>query len=147
MAIEAIRTRVNEFDAALLVQLDNGNFQVDHPNPVFYLQDDVDAHNGAADGTIPLDAEYRDMNQPAKSDADDVAFETFDQYLQSEFYVNKDGDVATAKVVKRARDNNGNPIGKRRANPLLDTCEYECELDDGSLMRHHANVIAENILA
>jgi hypothetical protein len=56
------------------------------------------------------------MNQPAKSDADDVEFKTFDQYLQSEFYVNKDGHVATAKVVKRARDNNDNPIGKRHAN-------------------------------
>lgn len=49
-----------------------------------------------------------------------------------------------ANVVKRARDNNGNPIGKRHANPLLDTREYECELlEDWSFMRYHANVIAE----
>ena len=40
-----------------------------------------------------------------------------------------------------------NPIGKRNANPLLDTREYDCELEDGSLMRYHANVIAENIFA
>ncbi len=35
MTIEAIRARVNEFDAALLVRLDDDNFQLDHPNPVF----------------------------------------------------------------------------------------------------------------
>jgi hypothetical protein len=79
--------------------------------------------------------------------ADKIEFETFDQYLNSEFMVNKDGKTAVAKVVKRARDNNGNPIGKRHANPLLDTREYECALEDGSLMRYHANVIAENFFA
>jgi hypothetical protein len=87
------------------------------------------------------------MSQPAKQDADDIEFETFDQYLNSEFMVNKDGENSMAKVVKRARDNNGNPIGKRNANPLLDTREYECELEDGSVMRYYANVIAENIFA
>ncbi|KAI2494561.1 Reverse transcriptase (RNA-dependent DNA polymerase) [Fragilaria crotonensis] len=101
----------------------------------------------AADDDIPPDAEYGDMNQPAKRDADDIEFDSFDQYLNSEFLVNNDGETAMARVVKRARDNNGNPIGKRHPNPLLDTREYECELEDGSLMRYHANVIAENIFA
>ena len=70
-----------------------------------------------------------------------------DQYLNSEFMVNQDGDVATAKVIKRAKDNSGNPIGNRHAIPLLDTREYECELEDGTVMRYNANVIAENIFA
>ena len=30
---------------------------------------------------------------------------------------------------------------------MLDTREYECELEDGSMTRYHANVIAENIFA
>ena len=146
MATDAIRDRVSAFDADLLIRLNDDNFQLDHPNPVFYLQDDVYFDDAAADD-IPSDAEYGDMNQPAKRHADEIEFETFDQYLNSEFMFNKDGETAMAKVVKRARDNNGNPIGKRNANPLLDTCEYDCELEDGSLMRYHANVIAENIFA
>ena len=55
--------------------------------------------------------------------------------------------MATAKVIKRAKDNEGNPIGKRHTNPLLDTREYECELEDGTVMRYNANVIAENTFA
>ena len=55
--------------------------------------------------------------------------------------------MATAKVIKRAKDNSGNPIRKRHANPLLDTHKYESELEDGTVMRYNANVIAENIFA
>ena len=62
--------------------------------------------------------------------------------------MNQDGETATSKIIKQAKDNNGNPIGKRNANPLLDTREYECEeLEDGIVMRCNANVIAENIYA
>ncbi|KAI2507370.1 Reverse transcriptase (RNA-dependent DNA polymerase) [Fragilaria crotonensis] len=147
MAIDAIRDQVSAFDNDLAIRMNDENFQLDHPNPVFYLQDDVPFEADAADDDIPPDAEYGDMNQPAKRDADDIEFDSFDQYLNSEFLVNNDGETAMARVVKRARDNNGNPIGKRHPNPLLDTREYECELEDGSLMRYHANVIAENIFA
>ena len=147
MATDAIRDRVRTFDVELVTRLNDENFQLDHPNPVFYLQDDVDDIHDTAGDNIPPHAEYGDMNQPAKEDADDIEFETFDRYLNSEFMVNKDGEQAMAKVVKRARDNNGNPIGKRHTNPMLDTREYECELEDGSMTRYHANVIAENIFA
>jgi hypothetical protein len=147
MATDAIRDRVRTFDVELVTRLNDENFQLDHPNPVFYLQDDVDDIHDTAGDNIPPHAKYGDMNQPAKEDADDIEFETFDRYLNSEFMVNKDGEHAMAKVVKRARDNNGNPIGKRHTNPMLDTREYECELEDGSMTRYHANVIAENIFA
>ena len=147
MATDAIRARVSIFDATLLTRLSDDNFHIEHPNPVFYLQDDIDVDDASAVANIPADAEYGDMNQPAKLDADDIEFDSFDQYLNSEFMVNQDGDIATAKVVKRAKDNSGNPIGKRNANPLLDTREYECELEDGTMMRYNANVIAENIFA
>jgi hypothetical protein len=146
MATEAIRNRVTHFDTTLLTRLHDDNFQLHHPNPVFYLQDDPDAVDPAADN-IPADAEYGDMNQPAKLEADDIEFDSFDKYLNAEFGVNRDGETAIAKVIKRAKDNTGNPIGKRHSNPLLDTREYECELEDGTLMRYNANVIAENIFA
>ena len=39
------------------------------------------------------------MIQPGKSDADDIEVDSFNQYLSAEFVVNRDGDVATAKVI------------------------------------------------
>ena len=86
------------------------------------------------DKTRPFGIVTEDQEIPFQMDGTPVYFETR-------------GETAIAKVVKRAKDNNGNPIGKRNANPLLDTRDYECELEDGSVMRYNANIIAENIFA
>jgi len=41
----------------------------------------------------------------------------------------------------------GNPIGVRNNNPILDTREYEVEMPDGSTAAYAANVIAENLFS
>jgi hypothetical protein len=51
------------------------------------------------------------------------------------------------KVVKRARDSNGNLIGKTHLNPLLNTALYEVEFADGTSEAYAANVIAESLYA
>ena len=58
----------------------------------------------------------------------------------------RDGHTfATGRVVKRARDDTGELIGKTNSNPFLDTSVYEVEFEDGAVEKYHANVIAENI--
>ena len=148
MATDAMKTRMRAFDENLLTRLDDANFQLDLPGNLFYLQDDDnDPAPDPLDAAIPTDAEYGDMLQPTKPDADEIEHETYDQYIGAEFLVNDNGDTVAAKVTKRARDNEGKPIGKRNANPLLDTREYDCVFDDGKVYRYNANVIAENIFA
>jgi hypothetical protein len=144
MAADAMKARVATFDERLLTRLDDENFQLALPNHVLYLQDD-DVPDDPSLQAIPPDAEYGDMLQASKPDADEIEFDTFDQYLGAEFLVNSNGETAMATVSKRVKDNDGNVIGKRNANPLLDTREYECTLEDGSVYRYNANVIAENI--
>jgi hypothetical protein len=73
------------------------------------------------------------MIQPPKSDAKDIEYETFDRYIGAEFMVNSNGESIPAKVIKRSRDNDGKPISKKHSNPLLDSREYECILDNGTL--------------
>ena len=87
---------------------------------------------------IPPDVEYGDMLQEPKSDADEVEFETFDQYVGAEFLANLNDETSMATVTKHVKDNNGNAIGKKNANPLMDTSEYECTLEDGSVYRYIA---------
>jgi hypothetical protein len=41
------------------------------------------------------------------------------------------------------RDTNGNPIGLVNANPILDTCKYDLEFDDGDDTTINVNLIAE----
>jgi hypothetical protein len=71
------------------------------------------------------------MLQPApKAEADESEFETFDQYLKAEFLVSANGKTTMTTITKRARDNDVNVFGKSNTNPLLDTCEYECTVED-----------------
>jgi hypothetical protein len=51
------------------------------------------------------------------------------------------------RITKRARDENGNPIGRRHNNPIMDTRVYEVEFSDGTTDEFHANVIAENLFS
>ena len=50
-----------------------------------------------------------------------------------------------ARVVKRIKDNEGNPIGMANKNPILDTRVYEIEFQDGFCQPVAANIIAENL--
>jgi hypothetical protein len=47
----------------------------------------------------------------------------------------------------RARGNDGNAIGRKHSNPLMDTRIYDCELGDGTVYRYSENVIVENIFS
>ena len=148
MATDEMKNRVHTFDSNLTDRLADDNFAVLLPNQhVFYLQDDDDPTPAPGSVNIPPDVEYGDMLQNDKLEADDTEFESFDKYLGAEFFVNADGESVSAKVVKRARDNDGNAIGKQHSNPLMDTRAYDCELGDGTVYRYTANVIAENIFA
>jgi hypothetical protein len=39
--------------------------------------------------------------------------------------------MTRGEVIRRRRDSNGNPIGRRNLNPILDTREYEVLFPDG----------------
>ena len=52
-----------------------------------------------------------------------------------------------AKVTKRLRDADGIPIGTANENPILDSCMYEVEYQDGTKASLAANYIAENLFA
>ena len=52
-----------------------------------------------------------------------------------------------ARVVKRARTDDGKAIGTAHSNPILDTRAYEIEFADGTRDKVTANIIAENMYA
>ena len=57
------------------------------------------------------------------------------------------GSLARGRVVKRKRDQEGNPTGRAHENPILDTRQYEVEFDDGSIDEYTTNIIAESMIA
>ena len=78
-------------------------------------------------------------------EADEYTPETYDNYLMVKCLLPRGGEQHKGTVKSRAKDCNGNPIGTRNENPVLDTRQYEVEFLDGSTETYDANVIAENI--
>ena len=52
-----------------------------------------------------------------------------------------------ARVTKRLKDNDGNPIGKSNKFSILNTRQYEVEFKDGYKEALSANLIAQNIFS
>lgn len=140
---EVVKKRLALFDEAIDKQLRNPTIVNQHN--VFYLEDQPDPAD-----TAPWYNEFNPNHQEStvitpKPNTDD---ESFDQYLNAEILIDRGGDEKVhARVTKRARDNDGNPIGIRNSNPLLDTRIYECVTEDGVSERYTANQIAQNIYA
>jgi hypothetical protein len=71
--------------------------------------------------------------------------DSFDEYLNAQVVLPKGDHMVQGEVVRRRRDSNGQPIGKRNLNPILDTREYKVLFPDGSAQLYLANTIAENL--
>ena len=55
--------------------------------------------------------------------------------------------LAQGIVTKRARDNDGNVIGRAHDNPILDTRRYVVAFDNGEEAELSANAIAQSMYA
>jgi hypothetical protein len=132
-----IQTKVRDFEEAVKARLSEDNFVIEEPG-FFYMDDDDDDR---IDRVIPTDEEDGDLIQESMPDIDDV--ELYDKYLNAEFVINRGDEPVRVRVNKRARTDNGNVIGQSHKNPMFDTREYKCILDDGTIERYSTNIIAE----
>lgn len=71
--------------------------------------------------------------------------ESYDEYLSAQVILPCGDTMQHGEVVRCRQDHGGRPIGKRNANPILDTREYEVQFPDGSQQSYMANKIAENL--
>jgi hypothetical protein len=60
-------------------------------------------------------------------EAHDYMPEAYDKYLTAEVLLPNMETVTKAKVIGCKRDSDGNPVGWKNSNPILDTREYEVE--------------------
>ena len=153
MAKPGIKTQVDEFNAKLEERLDDTKFIISQ-DKVEMDMDDIhdDINNNAATygdgGRTPEDTEEKEP----RVEPGDVEPEIYDKYIGAEIILDHDeaneSNIVTrqkATVVRRVVDESGTPVGSAHNNPLLDTREYEIELEDGTTDRIFANKIAENL--
>jgi hypothetical protein len=86
-----------------------------------------------------------EMEETNAVEQDDYTYDAYDQFAMAELLLPHGDEMVHGKVMKRARGEDGNLIGKRNANPILDTREYEVEMPGGSVAEYGVNVIAENL--
>ena len=67
--------------------------------------------------------------------------------INVEIDIQTGGVLKHGRVKKRARDKEGNLIGKKNMNPILDTSAYLVEFNDGDSQEIAANVILENLMS
>ena len=79
------------------------------------------------------DSEMEPFDEEAvKPEADEFTPEAYDEYLTARVMVPRGGEATSAIVRRRKRDHDGQPIGLRNTNPIMDTREYEVEFPDGT---------------
>ena len=128
-----ITRRLKELDDSINHRIGDDTVDTAPPDP-----DDV-LHPGEDEGLeLP-------PNQGGSLELHDVTPEELDEYLSKELLIPRGGDMVRARVLKRTRDGDGIPIGRRHHNPILDTRQYEVEFPDGSVDMYTANTIAENL--
>ena len=150
------KRQVEEFDQHLRERLDDDKFFLESSEGDYHLDDVYDDSAVYGDPevdnpfTTPSQAEY-DVPEE-RADMDDVSPEQYDQLIGAEFLIDPataegQGHCATrtARVIARATDHLGNPLGRPHANPMMDMREYDVEYEDGTTDRYLANQIAENL--
>ena len=143
-----IMQRIDDFNRRLETRLDDTSFvlpggDIDdfYPNDIYNIPVLGNAKNG--------DPENGNNVMHERPEADDI--DSYDNLIGATFLLDplkSPDNVATkATVIRRKTDHLGNPLGKAHANPLLDTREYEVELEDGTYDSYFANTIAENLFS
>ena len=69
----------------------------------------------------------------------------YDQYISASVIPPKYYGFSRELVTRQKRDSDENIIASRYSNPLLDTCIYEVQFQDGSISEYVANLIAGNL--
>ena len=72
---------------------------------------------------------------------------SYDQLINAEVLLAQGEHFKSAKVLGRAKDQDGNLSGTYDDNPMLNTMVYNVEFPDGMIKEYSANVIAENMYA
>ena len=136
-----VQTKLVELDLAVAEKIGNSIEDVDDALIGLFpeIPDDIFLPDNETGDHEPVD-ESEEIPE-----ADQFTPEAYDEYLTAKVWLPNMGEITKAKVMARKRDADGNPVGLRNANPMLDTRQYEVEFADGATDVFTANLIAENL--
>lgn len=121
------------------------SFNFDQPDGICYRLF-VDDDPSDDDNVLPYGQEVIDASA---KEIDEACLEAMDEHIGAKVIVPGHDNVTPilAEVKHRKRDDNGNPVGTKNDNPILDTRVYQLEFPDGRVDEYSLNLIAENMMA
>jgi hypothetical protein len=132
---DKMKAKMEAYDNEVNGRLHDDGFECRHKyKNEFYIDDN--------------DEEVADPEEPNEAaEADEFTPEGYDEYIGAQRMVPFPDGRMQGKIVKRAKDNNGNPIGRRHDNYLLNARRYKVELANGTVDEYYASGIAENLFS
>ena len=100
---------------------------------------DIKNNDYLDDAIIPKDPKI------AAPKADEMDHDVYDGYIQAKVKLMRNGVKQAGRVIARKKDGDNRPVGRKHANPLLDTREYVVDFANGSSKAYSTNVIAKSI--
>ena len=147
-----IAAQITLFYQALPERLENTNFIIDdlhgfgveHEGSDMTQWDTCDKAYGD-NNTNPTETEYGKIMEEPHPNVDNIG--SFNKHIGVTVKINDENNsgVNIDTVKRRATDANGFAIGQAHNNPLLDTRNYEVELEDGTTDSYFANFVAYNM--
>ena len=147
---------VKEYDekVSAIMKDDQNVLAIDNIEQNYLLEDPnlwEEFHKSLSNGDIPEADEANglegtnDVTHNQEPTPDTIG----DTYLSAELAIPRHGYEYPqyAKVIKRRKDQEGNPVGVANNNPILDTREYVVEFMDGHEETMTANLIAEHLFS
>ena len=143
--LKTVETRqiFDELDKSIDEKLDDTKHLVQNPSDIDILfEEDFDEEDEGIDNPEPFQPEL----VAGDVDTEDQEVSTYDQYIGAELILDAgpEGSPRRGTVVKRARNSDGNLIGRGHGNPILDTRRYIIDVE-GQQQEYAANQIAENL--
>jgi len=129
--LPTIKTKMEEFDARVKEKLKEEWHREQAPAAGLTLDDEDDVNDK--------------LEEEGKMEKDDFTDDSYDTYLGAELLVPSVDNFIVGRVVKQVRDGDGNPVGQRHNNPILDTRQYEVQFGNGSTVKYMVNLVAENM--
>ena len=149
-----IQQAIREYHTTLYQIIGAEEFVSDMDGFSDFVNDDVDA--GATEDEDVLEWMGSYLGPQDTKDIDEIVdhsdaraqADTYDAFIGAEVALpDKVGGKAMGRVVKRVRDNDGNPVGTATNNPITNTSRYEVEFPDGHSEELQYNYIAENMMS
>ena len=144
MSTEANIDRFKKYDERIALRFKEGRLAKSGDKPD--LNDYQDLLADDADFAEEFNRTF--SNDAVDEEDDNYTPEEYDHYINMEVAIDRGDEYPElARVIKRLKDNDGNPIGISNKNPILDTRMYEVEFQDGHTEALSTNIIAENLFS